>query len=90
MLFSEMFGEVPKGHLAQQFKRSWWLQVEGQACIPVKIVALARDRIRKRVSMAEIEAMTCLEWLNNSATSADYEDCPLSYSELAHWKVLYS
>ena len=37
--------------------------------------------------MAKLESLACLAWLECPSTSAGYQECPLTYSELAAWRV---
>ena len=66
------------------------MQDGGAACASVKIVAVATDLIEKRISMARVEGLTCLTWLDAAASSAEYEKCPLTYLELRDLTVRFS
>ena len=63
------------------------LQEQDKPCTLVKVIALSRKRIEMRVSIARMESLTCLSWLNVSATSAGHEKCPLTYEDLKDLKV---
>ena len=53
----------------------------------MKIRGIFKERIDKRVSMAKLEGLACLTWLDDVATSDEYEKCPSTYSELRDLRV---
>ena len=68
--------------------KSSFEQAEQARCGYVEILGISRERINKRISIASIEGLTCLTWLDAAATSAEYKKCPLKvYPELSDLAV---